>query len=101
MATKFRIYFKKFNLTPEHMETIVLATTVLHNFLRNDACSWHPGELEANEPHDGLQDLPNVGCNFQEDSFIIVDTLSASFSSAVGSVSWQEERVNWGLFNQS
>lgn len=40
LAKKFKINNRKFNLKPDHMDHVVLATTVLHNFLRNDKCYW-------------------------------------------------------------
>lgn len=38
LTKKFRIFSKKFNISPEHLDTIIKAATVLHNFLRNDTC---------------------------------------------------------------
>ncbi|KAJ8946641.1 hypothetical protein NQ314_008813 [Rhamnusium bicolor] len=61
LSKKFRIFFKKFNISPDHLDVITLACTALHNFLRNDSCAWQPGELEAEETHEGLVDLNHIG----------------------------------------
>ncbi|KAJ8883857.1 hypothetical protein PR048_015712 [Dryococelus australis] len=46
LSKKFRIFFKK----NSHLVIIVLAITVPHNYLRDDACAWQIGELE----HEGV-----------------------------------------------
>nr|CAH7742340.1 unnamed protein product [Callosobruchus chinensis] len=43
MTKKFRIFLKKFNISPDHLDLITLACTALHNYLRNDSCAWQPG----------------------------------------------------------
>ena len=46
LAKKFRVYSQNLQVNPAHADIIVLATTCLHNFLREDDENlWRPGEL--------------------------------------------------------
>lgn len=47
------------------MGVVVMATTDLHNFLRNNNCHWQPGELEDTTPTRGLNNFTVVGENNQ------------------------------------
>lgn len=81
MAKKFRIFFKKFNILPDHLDIITLASAALHNFLRNDSCAWQPGELEAEEVVEGLDNMVNIGGNFQRQAFNIREQFTQYFMS--------------------
>nr|CAH7743080.1 unnamed protein product [Callosobruchus chinensis] len=85
MTKKFRIFLKKFNISPDHLDLITLACTALHNYLRNDSCAWQPGELEREDEVEGLDDLPNIGGNFQRDAFNIREQFKQFFVSNQGS----------------
>nr|CAH7741676.1 unnamed protein product [Callosobruchus chinensis]CAH7756074.1 unnamed protein product [Callosobruchus chinensis]CAH7765529.1 unnamed protein product [Callosobruchus chinensis] len=97
MTKKFRIFLKKFNISPDHLDLITLACTALHNYLRNDSCAWQPGELEREDEVEGLDDLPNIGGNFQRDAFNIREQFKKFFVSNQGSVPWQLNRINAGI----
>lgn len=99
MTKKFRIFYKKFNISPEHLDIITLACTALHNFLRNDSCFWQPGELDNEELLAGLNDLLNIGGNFQRDAFEIREQFKQYFVSNQGRVPWQNEKINVGGIN--
>lgn len=92
LAKKFKIYNRKFNLKPENMDTVILATTVLHNFLRNDKCYWQPGELEDTNTPEGLNNFTRVGGNNPREAFIIRENFKQFFVSD-GSVPWQWEKA--------
>nr|CAI5867877.1 unnamed protein product [Callosobruchus analis] len=97
MTKKFRIFLKKFNISPDHLDLITLACTAMHNYLRNDSCAWQPGELEREDEVEGLDDLPNIGGNFQRDAFNIREQFKQFFVSNQGSVPWQLNRINAGI----
>lgn len=99
MSKKFRIFFKKFNILPEHLDTIILACTVLHNYLRNDSCAWQPGELEHEEIQEGINNIAHIGGNFQRDAINIRQQFKEYFISNQGSVPWQMEKVYAGQLN--
>lgn len=99
LTKKFRIFLKKINISPEHLDVITLATTVLHNFLKNDSCTWQPGELEGQETTEGLDDILNIGGNFPRDAFNIREQFKIYFASPQGSVPWQREKIYAGRTN--
>ncbi|CAI6356889.1 unnamed protein product [Macrosiphum euphorbiae] len=74
------------------MDTVILATTVLHNFLRNDKCYWQPGELEYTNTPEGLNNFTRVGGNNPREAFIIRENFKQFFVSD-GSVPWQWEKA--------
>ena len=51
LANKFRIFLSPINLSPTKVETLVLATCALHNFLRRD----QPPKPYNLKGHQGLQ----------------------------------------------
>lgn len=93
LAKKFKIYNRKFNFKPEHMDIVVMATTVLHNFLRNDNCHWQPGELEETTPTRGLNNFTGVGGNNPREAYNIRENFKQFFVSDNGSVPWQWEKA--------
>lgn len=95
LCKKFRIFFKKLNVIPEHLDIIIMAATCLHNYLRNDKCSWQPGELEQSVVPEGLQRLRNMGGNSTRDAMNIRDRFAEYFNTE-GVVPWQDERVHRG-----
>lgn len=101
MTKKFRIYFKKFNLSPEPLEIIVLATTVLYKFLRNDSCAWQPvhgcGRARG---RDGMVDLPRIGAFCSDEASIVRDTFKHYFNCPAGAVSWQQQKISSGRYTQ-
>jgi hypothetical protein len=59
---KFRVFQRRIQQTPEHVDKIVLATCVLHNILRDDIISF-PDEEENKQGNSALQPLPHIGGN--------------------------------------
>lgn len=89
LSKKFRIYQRKMQVTPEHLDIIVGATCCLHNFLRNDTCHWLPDD-ENNPPADGLQDINHIGGNPTTTAMMVREKFKDFFNSAGGSVPWQD-----------
>ncbi|XP_067000348.1 uncharacterized protein [Anabrus simplex] len=97
LSKKFRIYQRKMQVSPEHMTKFVLATCVLHNFLRED----HPNLLAEliEEATPALQDLRGTGGTYTGSALRIRDRFKDYFSSHAGSVEWQERMINVGRRN--
>lgn len=92
LCQKFRLYYRKICLSPEHIDNVILATCVLHNFLRDDRVlleNENTGEIK-------LQDLPRIGGNFGNDGIQIRDKFKDYFNSPQGSLAWQNDMVNRG-----
>lgn len=97
LCKRFRIYNQKLQVSPKHLETIVLATACLHNFLIDDAKNlWQPDELESEEVAAGLQDLREIGGNSLIEAFDIRKNFKHYFGSPAGSMRWQRHMINSG-----
>ncbi|XP_071051369.1 uncharacterized protein [Onthophagus taurus] len=96
LCKKFRIFFKKLHVIPEHLDKIIMAGTCLHNFLRNDKCSWQPDELQQTEVLQGLDRIRNMGGYCTRDAINVRDKFSEYFSTPEGLVPWQNERIQRG-----
>lgn len=71
LTKRFRIYQRKLQIWPDNMVTCVLATLVLHYYLRED-CINLLNDL-PDEPTEGMEDLRGVGGNFQNTAIAIRD----------------------------
>lgn len=97
LAKKFRIYSQKLQISPEHLDKVIMATVCLHNFLRGDDENlWQPGELETNDTTLGMQDIPRVGGNATNEAFAIRDSFNSYFNSNEGRVLWQNDIIQRG-----
>lgn len=92
LCQKFRIYYRKICLSPEHVDNVILATCVLHNFLRHDTVMLDTEETDEIQ----LRDLPHIGGNFVNNAIQIRDTFKDYFNSPQGSLVWQNNMVNRG-----
>ncbi|KAJ8979772.1 hypothetical protein NQ317_015251 [Molorchus minor] len=93
LTKKFKWYSTKYNILPKNVDKIILGTVVLyHNFLRNDKCSWQPGELETEEDFCILRDLPHIGGRTPFSAGRIREAFTEYFVSPNGSVPWQLQR---------
>lgn len=95
LVQKFRIYQRKLQISPEHLDKVVLATCCLHNFLKDDDSPWVSTE-DGQVTNDGLVDLPGIGGNSSRSSIDIREQFKNYFTSDAGSVSWQTEMVRRG-----
>jgi len=97
LAKKFRIYSQKLQISPEHLDKVIMATVCLHNFLRGDDENlWQPGELETNDTTLGMQDILRVGGNATNEAFAIRDSFNSYFNSNEGRVLWQNDIIQRG-----
>lgn len=96
-SKRFRIYAQKLQVSPKHLDMIVLATACLHNFLKDDAKNlWQPGELESEQAAAGLQDLRGIGGNSSFEAFDIRENFKHYFVSPTGSTRGQRDVINSG-----
>lgn len=98
LCKKFRIYTQKLQVSPKHLDTIVLATICLHNFLKDDAKNlWQPDELDGgDEATVGLQDLQGIGGNSSFEAFDIRENFKQYFGSSAGRIRGQRSMINSG-----
>lgn len=110
LANRWRIYHTPIQATPEHVERLVMATIVLHNFLRKNALrSYCPPGLADSEKSNGevvpgqwrrdadssqLNDIPNLrGQRAANTAVDMRDALKDFFNGPHGSVDFQYDRV--------
>lgn len=96
LTKKFKWYSTKYNVLPKNVDKIILATVVLHIFLRNDKCLWQPGELETEEEYCLLRDIPHVGGRVPFSAEQVREAFTEYFVSPNGSLSYQMDRVYEG-----
>jgi hypothetical protein len=81
-------------MSPEHLNTVVLATCALHNYLRDDA---DPVRTDADStgspPTYVVTDLRHIGRNTTDDAFAIRDTFKEFFVCPQGAVDWQMDMI--------
>uniref|UniRef100_A0A3Q3FCJ6 DDE Tnp4 domain-containing protein n=1 Tax=Labrus bergylta TaxID=56723 RepID=A0A3Q3FCJ6_9LABR len=85
LASRWRIFYRKINLLPQNVDTLVVAACILHNFL-----------LAPRENQRMLDDAPvrNMGGNrASRVACILRDIFCTFFNSPEGSVSWQDRMV--------
>lgn len=64
LTQKFRVYQRRLQMSPEHIDNVILATCCLHNFLRGESCTTDIDVGDNNIQTDKvstIQDLRNVG----------------------------------------
>ena len=98
LAGRFQIFKKPISTSPDNVKDIVLATVVLHNYLRgNTSPSVERKSSEVhnwnNETQGGLQPLPPIGRGHGHDAKVVRETLLAYFNNE-GRVPWQAEMLH-------
>ncbi|XP_031332700.1 protein ALP1-like [Photinus pyralis] len=88
LSQKFQLYNRRLKLKPENADKVILATCILHNYLRD--CSNIP-DFE-NNPNTGinLQNIPRQGGSAVNTAFTIRDRFREFFTSEHGRVEWQD-----------
>lgn len=102
LVKKFRIYERTLSITPEHVNVIVKATCVLHNYLRDDTCHWADNEQDQAEvASDVLRPLLGIGGNSAQQALRIREQFKNYFISTEGAVDWQVQEVRAGRRNMT
>lgn len=100
LAKKFRIYQRMLEMTPEHLEIVVLATCCLHNFLRGDSESLFSETCENEGSSDFyLENLNGIGGSPSGASMLVRDKFKEYFNSSAGVVPWQTQIIRKGMRN--
>lgn len=96
LSQKFRIYFRRIQAAPHNVDYIILATCILHNFIKkyDQDTNIHSQNLDAEVDGEAcLLDLPNQGGNANRDAFEVREKLKDYFNSISGGVPWQENNM--------
>lgn len=95
LTQKFRIYNRRINqANPENVDNIVLATCILHNFIKY----FNPNtthDYEGNQPHTSslLETVQPQSGNATAGAFHVREVFKNYFISEAGSVPWQEDKI--------
>ncbi|VEN60179.1 unnamed protein product [Callosobruchus maculatus] len=102
LTKKFRLYQRRLELTPEHLDSVVLATCCLHNFLRDDSevmfrelCEEEIGENSV------VHAITRIGGSFSGTALLVRERFKEYFSTKDGSVDWQLSIVRKGMASQN
>ncbi len=93
LAARWRVLYTRINMKPERVDSVVLAACILHNLLSNPSENqrWLN---EAEERREHLVDARNMGGNHgRREAYEVREKFTAFFSSAEGSVPWQDRMV--------
>lgn len=97
LTKRFRLYQRKLQITPEHIDIVVGATCCLYNFLRTDICYWTSQEQGTNTPNmQTLRGIDRVAGNLTTRVMAIRDMFQEYFISENGAVHWQIDIVRRG-----
>uniref|UniRef100_A0A1A7W9J8 DDE Tnp4 domain-containing protein n=1 Tax=Iconisemion striatum TaxID=60296 RepID=A0A1A7W9J8_9TELE len=94
LSSRWRIFLRKINLHPKHVDTLVMAACILHNFLLVPSDNLRLlYEAEQQGVH-RMVEVVNMGGNRgSRASFNIRESYTNFFNSHEGSVSWQEKMI--------
>ncbi|KAE8277589.1 hypothetical protein D5F01_LYC24428 [Larimichthys crocea] len=93
LSSRWRVLLRRINLRPQHVDTLVVAACILHNFL------LVPREAvgllaEAEQQGRNLPPVQNMGGNrASREACNVREVFSTYFNSPQGSVSWQDKMV--------
>lgn len=113
LSNRFRVFMSPIRLSPEKVESIVLACCTLHNFLRSrqgsrnvytppgsmdtenvDTHTVTPGNWRQDKEPQGLVAIEKQGSNhYSTSAKAIRDYLCDYFSSKEGAVAWQDNMI--------
>ena len=110
LANRFRVFMSPINLIPEKVETITMACTALHNFLRSrtdvymppgsvdrenrENSTIEPGDWHQGPQSTGLVPLAKQGSNsYSKTAKELRDQICNYFNSDKGEVPWQGNMI--------
>ncbi|XP_070410522.1 uncharacterized protein [Nothobranchius furzeri] len=93
LASRWRIFYRRINLSPDHVDPLVVTACILHNFLLNPAD--HQRLLnEAEQQGREMAAVQNMGGNRAgRAAWDVRGILTTFFNSPEGSVPWQDRMV--------
>lgn len=102
LTQKFRIFQRRLQMKPEHIDKVVLAACCLHNFLKSESS---PSDADLKDGSDrqenvsAFQNLEHVGGNVTNEALQVRDKFRSYFMSKDGAVEWQTAAVRRGYRN--
>jgi hypothetical protein len=97
LAARWRIFHTKIGVNPDKVNSIVQATTVLHNLLQIDSTPSSTADLieDTRQRVAGMEGLRALGTRSTNDAVAIRDTLREYFE--ICPLPWQMEHIRRGL----
>ena len=96
LSSRFRIYHSPINMKLEHIDSVVMATCIIHNFLRRttgDTYSVGDGNTADNEPQTLLTGLERTYNRRATEEDLQVRDMYEEYFNTVGALSWQESII--------
>jgi hypothetical protein len=91
---RYRVFQRRIQMSPEHLDKVVLATCSLYNYLRDDADPVATEVDSTNSPPTyALIDLRHIGGNTTDDVMAVRDSVGDLLVSPQGAVDWQLEMI--------
>lgn len=92
---KFRIYNRRIQSKPENVDYIILATCVLHNYIKKYSNCTNEVFQNINEPISKitLNNIPIQGGGARRAAFATQELYREFFNSPAKSVPWQNEKI--------
>ncbi|XP_049763612.1 uncharacterized protein LOC126092180 [Schistocerca cancellata] len=84
LAQKFRIFFRRINSMPENVDKIVMATCILHNYIKENVYA----QTEAANGTLVLQELTGQGGSATSSAFVVREHYKDFFNSPIGRLPW-------------
>lgn len=98
LQQKFRVFTRRLQGKPENITNIILATCVLHNFIRKSEGNYvteyaqnHNKSSENVDKLSKLHQLPRLRGRATDDAFAVREQFKCFLNSSEGSVDWQEQ----------
>lgn len=88
LSQKFQLYNRRLKLKPENADKIILATCILHNYLRDYTNVQNHAHEDSTDT--GLHNLPRQGGSAVNAAFTIRDAFKDFFITEHGRVEWQD-----------
>jgi len=102
LAARFRVYKRPFECKLDTIDKIVLATIVLHNYLRADISNAsiqdEDDEIAYNFDESNFSSLVSNRSRSSNEAFSIRQNFTECFNSNYGTVDWQSRAVQRGQF---
>jgi len=95
LVQKFRIFNRRIQSKPENVDYIILATCVLHNYIKKYSNCTNEVFQNINEPVSNitLNNIPMQGGGAGRAAFATRELYRDFFNSPAGSVPWQNEKI--------
>lgn len=95
LVQKFRLYNRRIQAFPKYADYIILATCLLHNFIKKYDChtyNYVTSQMDLRSGDGQLQNLHMQGGNATTDAFRVRETLTDFLNSQAGTLSWKNIR---------